>query len=344
VGYTPAEERTAMPKGDHDLDHPHLIVRRTFDVAALIAEHPPRFSHKNKILVHRLAAAGAGPRGQMVYSRWRAMPLPESVPAAVPVYEAKEDVFAYEPAEGAEAWTLNFADPHLFVAYGGALLAQDELQVLEHPALGSLCEALRASTDPRLRPVTVEEGAGTPVLVRGVERRCALSTDPDPTEGRPLGLYGNRFARAGEDAIRRALRVIAPPTTSNILAMSALPGGRGPYEEGEIRSILATAYTGFRAARIESGGPVAVSTGHWGTGAFGGDKVLMAALQLLAARLAGVERLVFHTVDASGSAAYEEGRRLVQERLLPPGSPPRADEVVGAIAGMGFVWGVSDGN
>jgi hypothetical protein len=333
-----------MTNGDSHLDHPHLIVRRAFDAAALVSESPPRFSHKNKILVHRLAAAGAAPRGQMVYSRWRAMPLPETVPAAVPVYEVKEDVFGYEPAAGAEAWTLNFADPNLFFAYGSALLAQDELQVLEHPALGSLCEALRASTDPRLRPVTVEDGESTPVLVRGVERRCALATDPDPIEGRPLGLYGNRFARAGEDAIRRALRVIAPPSTSNILAMSAPPGGRGPYAEGEIRSVLVTAYTGFRAARIESGGPVAVSTGHWGTGAFGGDKVLMTALQLLAARLAGVERIVYHTVDAAGSAAYEEGRRLVQERLLPPGDTPRVDEVVSAVAGMGFVWGVSDGN
>jgi hypothetical protein len=333
-----------MQNGERDVDHPHLVVRRVFDAAALISEHPPRFSHQNKVLVHRLATAGAPPRGHMVYSRWRAMPLPETVPAAVPVVDVKEDVFGYEPAEGAEAWTLNFADPHLFCAYGGWLLAQDELQVLEHPALGSLCEALRASTDPRLRPVTVEDGASTPVLVRGVERRCALATDPDPIEGRPLGLYGNRFARAGEDAIRRALRVIAPPTTSNILAMSAPPGGHGPYEEGEIRGILGTAYTGFRAARIESGGAVAVSTGHWGTGAFGGDKVLMTALQLLAARLAGVERVAYHTVDPAGSAAYEEGRRLVHERLLPPGATPRVDEVVRAIAGMGFVWGVSDGN
>ena len=28
---------------------------------------------------------------------------------------------------------VNFADPVLFVAYGGGLLAQDEMQVVEHP-------------------------------------------------------------------------------------------------------------------------------------------------------------------------------------------------------------------
>ena len=39
-------------------------------------------------------------------------------------------------------WHPNFADKHLFGFYGGNLLAQDELQVLEHPILGSLRELL----------------------------------------------------------------------------------------------------------------------------------------------------------------------------------------------------------
>src|SRR5215468_9203977 len=127
----------------------HLIVRQAFDSAALVSAHPARFTHPNKKLVHGLAtSASAPPRGALVYSRWRAMPLPEVVPAAAPAYEMCEDVFGYEPAKaGSFKWTLNFADPHLFVAYGGPLLAQDELQVLEHPSLGSLCEALRASSD-----------------------------------------------------------------------------------------------------------------------------------------------------------------------------------------------------
>jgi hypothetical protein len=187
------------------------------------------------------------------------------------------------------------------------------------------------------------------VLVRGVERRCALATDPDLLEGRPLGLYGNRFARAKEDAIRRALTVLEPPTISNILAMSAPPGGTGRYTEEEIRDILVTAYTGFRAARIEAeiaagATAVVVHTGNWGTGAFGGDKVLMAALQMMAARLAGVDGLVYHTVDAAGSEAYEEAKRRVAAQLLPVGATPSVAEVVRAVHAMGFTWGVSDGN
>ena len=238
---------------------PLLIVREPFDTAALVAAHPPRFTHKHKQLVHGLSCPpSATPRGTLVYSRWRATPLPAATPAQAPAHEMREDVFGYEPAPAPGArpvveWYLNFADPRLFVAYGGSLLAQDELQVLEHPALGSLCEHLLASKDPRFQPVTWEDGAPTPVLVRGVERRSALATDPDLIEGRPLGLYGNRFARATADTIRRALTVLDPPTVSNILAMAAPPGGSGPYDEREIREIVVTATTGFRAARIESG-------------------------------------------------------------------------------------------
>lgn len=328
-------------------DAPQPIVRHTFDAAALCAASPPRFTNPHKQLVYALACPpSAPPRGTLVYSRWRAMPLPAAIPAKAPSIEMREDVFGYEPpAQPAVEWYLNFADPHLFVAYSGSLLAQDELQVLEHPALGALCEHLRASKDPRDNPVTFEDGAATPVLVRGVERRCSFATDPDPTEGRPLGLYGNRFARAKEDAVRRAVTVLDPPAISNILAMAAPPGGSGPYEEHEIRDIVLTAYTGFRAARIESAEslPVTVHTGHWGTGAFGGNKVLMTMLQLLAARLAGVDSVVYHTFDQTGSQAFTDGQHRLRA-ILAKRADGSLDDVVGDIRRMGFVWGVSDGN
>jgi hypothetical protein len=149
--------------------------------------------------------------------------------------------------------------------------------------------------------------------------------------------------------VRRAVTVLDPPTISNILAMSALPGGSGAYSEEEIRWTLATAYSGFRAARVESqlaaeGAAVVIHTGHWGTGAFGGNKVLMTMLQALAARLAGVDRLVYHTFDATGSEAAEEGMRRVEEAVKRAGAGMRVEEVVRAVRGMGFQWGASDGN
>jgi len=100
--------------------------------------------------------------------------------------------------------------------------------------------------------MTREGDRPAPVLIRGVERRCAVATDPDLLEGRPYGLYGNQFARGKEDAVKRATTVLAPPTISNILAMEAPPGGTGAYSLAQIRDVVVTAFTGFRAARVES--------------------------------------------------------------------------------------------
>lgn len=123
------------------------------------------------------------------------------------------------------AWYLNFADPHVFAYYGGPLFAQDEMQVAEHPALASVRSAMAASADEAAKPLTAEGPVATPVLVRNVERRCRVDTEPNPAEGRPHGLYGNVFARSDTKAIRRATTRLDPAPASNIIAMAAGEGG-----------------------------------------------------------------------------------------------------------------------
>jgi hypothetical protein len=196
-----------------------------------------------------------------------------------------------------------------------------------------------------VRAVTVERGEPTPVLVAGAERRCVVDTEPDLAPGRIEGLYGNRFGRASEATIRSATRRLDPPTISNILAIAALSGGSGRYRPEELRSVLTAACTGFAAARAEAtllapGTRVAVHTGFWGCGAFGGDRVLMTTLQAIAARLAGVHRLVFHYGDSSGRHAVEGARR---EASVFTAGMPTAD-VLAALDARAFVWGRSDGN
>lgn len=335
------------------LDESCLLIRASFEARDLAARHPPRLTHANKKLVYSLACPTDAPlSGTLTLSRWRAMPLPAALPAAAPEHEMREDVFGYEAAPAGAPpvveWYVNFADRSLFVAYGGPLLAQDEMQAAEHPALGSLREALKASDDPRLAPYTRDDGGPTPVLIRGVERRCSIDTEPDLLAGRIQGLYGNNFARARADAVRSAVTVLRPPTLTNLLAMEAPPGGTGRYALREIEDVLATAYTGFRAAVIESAQElespaVSVHTGHWGTGAYGGNKVLMALLQRIAARLAGLDRLVFHTFDAEGTRAWEQAREL-EQKLAPAGASVDITSLIGAIEARGFTWGVSDGN
>jgi endo-1,4-beta-mannosidase len=102
---------------------------------------------------------------------------------------APEDVYDYKPAwlEGKSLeWHVNFADPHLFTAYGTSLFTQDEMQVAEHPILGSLREAILSRGLPAL---TVEDGSPTPVLVAGAERRCR--------RGGPQRFLGVRSAPPG---------------------------------------------------------------------------------------------------------------------------------------------------
>jgi hypothetical protein len=88
---------------------------------------------------------------------------------------------------------------------------------------------------------------------------------------------------------------------------------------------------------------VIIHTGNWGTGlrhspvplslslvnthslcragAYGGNKVLMALLQVLAARLAGVDKLVYHTFERQFSDAYRYSA-LAPAKGLPE---PRSD-------------------
>lgn len=313
----------------------------------LLTRHPPKPRHANKRAVLEIAApAGALHRGTVTVSRWPQRTPPPGLawwdaPTAI---EVREDVFTYDPEPPTRvAWHLNFAHTILFVAYAGPLFAQDEMQVAEHPALASVREWLTTESLPGLRPVTREDGAATPVLLRGVERRCVVDTSPDLDADRPAGLYGSAFARARVTAVQRATRALAPPTVTNVLAMEAPPGGVGRYTAAQIRDVVATAYTGFRAARAESGEgvEVVVHTGHWGTGAYGGDRVLMALLQLLAARAAGLDRVVFHTFDAAGAIPVRDARRRLDALAA---AQLGMEDALARIDAEGFQWGASDGN
>lgn len=330
--------------------HADLPIRRaTFAVDELFAAHPPRWVHRNKkALYEHLCPPGTRHSGELTVSRWAVRPLPLGARGAdaTTQIELRPDVFTYDqPAASASEWHLNFAHSSLFIAYGGPLFAQDEMQVAEHPVLACVRERLAARPEPGLAPLTREHEVATPVLIRGAQRRGAVATAPNADEGRPYGLYGNSFGRAPVDAVLRAARRIDPPTTSNILAMEAPAGAYGRYTLEQIFDILTTAYTGFVATRCESvhaaGADVSVivHTGHWGTGAYGGDRVLMAMLQFLAARAAGLDRLVFHTFDEAGARPCRDALA----RLDAMGEAT-LEEALTQLDAAGFQWGVSDGN
>jgi hypothetical protein len=321
------------------------LERLEFDAGRLVAEHPPRWRDRNKQAVFAVSVSPDRPfAGAVVYARWPVADWPRVVSARVPI-EVRPGYYDYAPSagDGVVDWHVNFADSELFVAYGGPLLAQDEMQVLEHPVLASLREALVSAG----REAATRGGAGepTPVTVTGAERRCAIQTFPDPAAGHPRDLYGNAFAVAPLAEVLAATRPLSPPATSHILAMAAPAGGRGPYERRELLDVLDTAYTGFAAAGRESlrlAGPEArtvVHTGFWGCGAFGGDRTVMTALQALAADLAGVE-LAFHA--GSGRGPADAGEALRTYGALRDGAP-EVDAILDGLLRRGPRWGVSNG-
>ena len=261
---------------------PEPLFRVSFDSARLLGDHPPKLRHANKAALFELAyASGSEVQGTIEVSRWRA-DIDEELRLSQRAESTVEpNFYNYPPSPaGNLAWHVNFADPNLFVAYGSGLFAQDEMQAAEHPLLGSVREALLSSGLPTL---TCDADGGSPILVRGVERRIEVQTNPDPRAGRPFGLYGNRFAAASVDTIRRATRKIEPATVSNIVAMAAPSYGHGEYKPNQIEYVLETAFTAFSAARGETLpvlGPDArttIHTGFWGCGAFGGNRRLMIA-------------------------------------------------------------------
>ena len=323
------------------------LTRLDFKAAELIAAHPARLVNRNKEVIYAKACPpGCVHRGTLEFTRWREMRLPNDVPPASPQVDARAGIYEYSNADlGCTDWYVNFADEHLFFGYRGALLAQDELQIAEHPVLASLREALLAK---KIELNTLHDGRPTPVLITGAERRCALALDRNAEQGRPYGLYGNNFGEAPVVAIEKAIRVIDPPTVTNLIAIAAPSNGSGAYSKEEIELILVTAYTGFRAAKLESqrvGGESArtvIHTGFWGCGAFGGNRELIAVLQLLAARLAGVDRVVFHSFDAAGLQRFEKAHAAL-DTLLAEHPRDRLGALIEALAARGYEWGVSDG-
>jgi hypothetical protein len=339
---------------------PEPLERRHYDAATLMRRHPPVLRNPNKQVVYRIVCPDGTVAGHVSYSRWAEMPLPATANpgAAASLLEVRDGFFDYEPVAGAEPgpasadaqpaveWHLNFADPNLFYAYGSALFAQDEMQVAEHPVLASLREALVAAGRSTR---TVERGRPTPALVMGAERRVRIQADRRAERGGPSWLYGVAFAEAAPEVVRQATVRIDPPTISNIIAIAAPVGGYDRYRREEIELALSTAYSGFRAAVLESrrrAGPTArviVHSGFWGCGAFGGNRVMMTLLQLLAAEMAGLDRLVLHIGDPSGRVSVEQATAVLRDDLESAGATDTT-ELIRRIESLGLAWGHSDGN
>ena len=104
----------------------------------------------------------------------------------------------------------------------------------------------------------------------------------------------------------------------------------------------------FSAAIVESRRawprePGEIRTGFWGCGAFGGNRRAMTLLQLLAARLAGVDRVRFHAFDDAGLAHFREGAADLEAVIEHGESDEPLAELIERVADLDYEWGESDG-
>lgn len=243
-------------------------------------------------------------------------------------------------------WYINFADPHLFVAYSGRLFAQDEIQTLEHPLLPSVLEYLATNHLPGLATRTVEGGQPTPYLFMNVPNLININTLPVLSDGSTASIYGNRFSfyeNSNPEILDQAITIRTNIKKSNIIAMSAPTPGYGSYKKETIIYMLETVLASFISAKRHSGTTmVEIHTGRWGAGAFGGNEELALAVQIIGAIIAKVDNLVFHSVtEASLTKAMKTISSIIESL---ENKPTSFDSIVSYLHSLGYKWGVSDGN
>lgn len=326
------------------------IVNRIFkieiDAPRIVKDYPADWYHEHKQKLYQLTSLEANPpAGKVLISRYSKLAMPKQVMFGKMKVEISEMMFQYSKSKkDLKSWYVNFADGDLFNNYGSPLMAQDELQVAEHPILANVLELLftlskeDSKYDPNTRDYDIKSNPPTPILIEGAERR--ISIDTLPAVHIPDGIYGNNFSKADWKDIENATTVFKNPSKSNIIAMEAYPGRTGKYTIEQINDIFITVYTAFSAAKSQTRNGIEIHTGDWGTGAYGGNKILTACLQLLAANVSDVNLLIFHTFDTS---SFEKAY-LVYLEMIQDNDKIDIAMVLNKLLTMEFTWGVSDGN
>lgn len=262
-------------------------------------------------------------------------------PVNRPTVVCFDQVFQYDAStEDKKHWSINFADPRLFSFCTSPLLAQDELQVLEHPGLYHLKAALDKA-DPQLKLGILNKCEIA--LITNVDRLGALDTKAKlSSTGQTL--YGNGFMSAAQEDVASCLTKFDTPHPSNILAMAAPRISKTLfnklYTKAHLEELFYTAYVGFRAIKEkDDAASTVLHTGHWGAGAFGNDRKTVAIIQIAAARLAGLEEVRYHNLGDAKS--LQDGYDiLLQIEAAQNGQPFTVDQLLTHLADNAETYGL----
>jgi hypothetical protein len=253
--------------------------------------------------------------------------------------EQFQSPFPYTPSSQEEVFevTLNFSDPNgLFFFCFTDLFAQDEIQAMEFPLSMHLVK-YAAAHNPHI--INFDRQKIEVALLKNIPRFGEINLE---------GIYGNAFEKTSREQVLRQTTRIKAPSRHNLLALAAYqasPNEQGkPYKAKSIKMLFAMAYTGFLAAKQEAAIlPVVINTGNWGCGAFGNDPLLIAIIQILAAQLAGVEKLNYFTPGPKQQNLIADAQEWIRQNLAESQSDVKT--IIGIIAdSQAFKVGKSDGN
>ncbi|MCR5126307.1 MAG: hypothetical protein K6B43_14115 [Treponema sp.] len=317
------------------------LVSITLDIQDLIKNYPPEYSCDNKkTKFEETFAIHKNQTGKIGVSRWKFSDDGQKLVKNDLLVKFRDEYFSYDDADTADTkvYYLNYADPNLFGYYDSDLFAQDEIQTLEHPLLGSVMEYIDKNETAELVSLTEEKGEPTPYIVEGAPYWLKVVTNPTLPTGETLNLYGRNFCRASKEILDIAVKAIKEERANNIIALAAPALGSGEYKRKQIEQILKAVIASFSAAiALADKKKCVIHTGNWGAGAFGNNRELIYLAQLVGASVAGGAELVFHAID--------EGDFAVAKKKF-DGWKGSADfaECVDFFVNQHYHWASGDGN
>ncbi|ORX88894.1 hypothetical protein K493DRAFT_341000 [Basidiobolus meristosporus CBS 931.73] len=367
----------------------HLIISEYIAANELYTIYPPKFTNKTKLAVFNQFSSKTHQPGDWIVeiSRWSP---PKALPSRAFYQDAgyslkirlDEDYLTSPTDPKGCTWRVNFSNGQLLGNYGELEPSTGELQVLEYPLLGSVRELLlqRSKKLPNLAPQTFAAGStdempceSTPILIQDIPQMCEFSIPEEPGSPHQPDQH-KHLASLSTSKILKMFKPCTSTNRSNFISMASPPEGHNAYDIETIRTALTTAYCSFAAARYQSyqkcgytpdyddfpeedANPsnrpyIIIHTGAWGAGRRGGNRVLMHLIQMLAARLAGVDRIVFHSCQKENTEAFLEAERLydtVWSRFVSTpsenveSSDESSDSIVDIIVSLKeFLWQNSD--
>ncbi len=172
-----------------------------------------------------------------------------------------------------------------------------------------------------------------------------------------FSIIGHSFSSSSKSTVLKSYNYLNPPQIINIIAIEAPKYGQGRYTCDQICYILQTCFTAYSAAKIlanityklnnrqsaNTSLKTHIHTGWFGCGAYGGNRTIMIILQILAAKMAGIDKLIFHTVTDNCQQEKDTADAYLKNIFDSDQNQLSTDEVIEKIFTEKFQWGHSDG-